>query len=85
MSYEDDFKELHRTLEDADSFARNMGMGMVLLEIPFEWFERHGVSARDYGIQGPYPFVKSVLLGEVQVLGLWKKSTPKTRWKEVYG
>ena len=80
MSYVNEFRTLLRGLGDAKAGARNMEMGEVLVEVPQEWFERHGLGPA--GVRTPYS--KSWFLTEQQISDIFFESRPKTRWKEVY-
>ena len=79
MSYDDNFRLLWADISSATSFARNMGLS-VLVEVPDDWFRKHRLEP--FGRQ--VVDKKAWLLSESDLGWLWREGKPETRWKEVY-
>jgi hypothetical protein len=80
MSYNDDFQFLWSHLSGVDGIAASLGMLGVYVEIPHQWFVEHGV--RPEGRQSTSRM--TWLLSTEELWRLWRESTPKVRWKDVY-
>ena len=80
MSYHDEFQGLWRRLNDASAFSHNMEMLNVKVEVPHEWFVKHGLDP----IGRQFPDRMTWLLSAEDVWSLWRDADPTVRWKEVY-